>query len=192
MQALIADATLPRADQAQLQFALGKALEQRLHYAQAFAHYARGNQLRRHDAPFDIANFEARSARIRTFFSEQLFAAYAGSGEPSAAPIFIVGLPRSGSTLIEQILASHSQVEGTMELPNIITMVREFDHRDAHGDAYPESVRAVAPQNLAALGRRYLDETRPIRTGRPRFIDKMPNNFSHVGLIQAMLPQATV
>ena len=192
MQALIADATLPRADQAQLQFALGKALEQRLHYAQAFAHYARGNQLRRHDAPFDIANFEARSARIRTFFSEQLFAAYAGSGEPSAAPIFIVGLPRSGSTLIEQILASHSQVEGTMELPNIITMVHQFDDKVAGRDGYPETLRDAPRGLLAALGQRYLEETLSVRTGRPHFTDKLPNNFSHIGLIQLILPNSSI
>ncbi len=79
-----------------------------------------------------------------------------------------------------------------MELPNIVTLVRELDHRDARGDGYPESVRAESPQRLAGLGRRYLDETRPIRTGRPHFIDKMPNNFSHVGLIHAILPQATI
>ncbi len=192
MRALATQEALPRADQAQLQFALGKALEQRREYAQAFDHYVRGNELRRQDAPFDIANFEARSARIRAFFAEQLFAAYAGSGEPSAAPIFIVGLPRSGSTLIEQILASHSQVEGTMELPNIITMVHQFDDKVAGRDGYPETLHGVPRGLLAALGQRYLEETRSMRTGRPHFTDKLPNNFSHVGLIQLILPQALI
>jgi hypothetical protein len=94
--------------------------------------------------------------------------------------------------LVEQILASHASVEGTMELPNIVTMVREFDHLGGGDDAYPESVRSASAERLGALGRRYIDETRPIRAGRPRFIDKMPNNFSHVGLIHAILPNATV
>ena len=192
MQALVARSSADESNQAQLHFALGRALEQRLQHESAFTHYALGNALRRGTSPFDIAKFEAKSRRVAACFDAAFFRERRGTGCPDATPIFIVGLPRSGSTLIEQILASHSRVEGTMELPNIVTMVREFDHRDARGDAYPESVRAVATQDLAALGRRYLDETRPIRTGRPHFIDKMPNNFSHVGLIQAILPQATV
>jgi tetratricopeptide (TPR) repeat protein len=192
MQALVARAAADESSQAQLHFALGRALEQRSKYESAFAQYALGNALRRGASPFDIAKFEAKSQRVAACFDAVFFRERLGAGCADAAPIFIVGLPRSGSTLVEQILASHSQVEGTMELPNIVTMVREFDHRDAHGDSYPESVRAVAPQDLAALGQRYLDETRPIRTGRRHFIDKMPNNFSHVGLIQAILPQATV
>ena len=192
MQSLVARGTAGESNQAQLHFALGRALEQRLQYESAFSHYALGNALRRGAAPFDIAKFEAKSQRVAACFDAAFFRERVSMGCPDAAPIFIVGLPRSGSTLVEQILASHSRVEGTMELPNIVTMVREFDHRDARGDAYPESVRAVAPRDLAALGQRYLDETRPIRAGRPHFIDKMPNNFSHVGLIHAILPLATV
>ena len=115
-----------RSNQAQLHFALGKAFEQREQYPDAFAHYARGNALRRLDAPFDIEQFERRSARIRAFFDDAFFAKRAGSGDPSPAPIFIVGLPRSGSTLVEQILASHSRVEGTMELPNIMNITQSI------------------------------------------------------------------
>ena len=192
MQALAAAATTARADQAQLHFSLGKAFEQRSEYAQAFTHYARGNALRRADAPFDIASFEARSARISAFFAPELFAAYDGSGEPSPAPIFIVGLPRSGSTLIEQILASHSQVQGTMELSNIIRMVHQFDDRVANRDGYPETLRDAPRGLLAALGQRYLEETLPLRAGRAHFTDKLPNNFSHIGLIQLILPQAII
>jgi tetratricopeptide (TPR) repeat protein len=180
------------ANAAQLQFALGRALEQRGDYAQAFDHYAAGNALRRRDAPFNIVKFEAKSARVRACFDSGFFAERVGTGSPDASPIFVVGLPRSGSTLVEQILASHSCIEGTMELPNIVTMVREFDHLGGGNDAYPESVRSASAERLGALGRRYLDETRPIRTGRPRFIDKMPNNFSHVGLIHIIMPNATV
>jgi len=177
---------------AQLHFALGRALEQKREYRAAFSHYATGNALRRREATFDIAKFEAKSRRVIACFDGEFFRERAGSGSADTAPIFIVGLPRSGSTLVEQILASHSSIEGTMELPNIVTMVREFDHVDGQSDAYPESVRAVPTDRLADLGRRYLDETRPIRAGRPHFIDKMPNNFSHVGLIHAILPNAAI
>jgi tetratricopeptide (TPR) repeat protein len=177
---------------AQLNFALGKAFEQQHRYAEAFAYYARGNALRRVDAPFDIEHFERRAARICAFFGKAFFASRTGSGNPSAAPIFIVGLPRSGSTLVEQILASHSLVEGTMELPNIINITHQFDDMTPDRDGYPETVATAPIGLLSALGSRYLAETTPLRTGRERFIDKLPNNFSHVGLIHAILPHATV
>ncbi len=192
MQRLLGAPPRDRPSEAQLHFALGRACEQRADYARAFTHYVRGNALKRQDATFDIAHFERKSARVRATFDAAFFAARAGVGEPDGAPIFVVGLPRSGSTLVEQILASHSRVEGTMELSNVLTLVREFDHLDAARDAYPESVAAAPPARLAALGRRYVEETAPLRRGLPRFIDKMPNNFSHVGLIQAILPNATV
>jgi tetratricopeptide (TPR) repeat protein len=192
MQQLLASDKRERCNEAQLHFALGKAFEQRREYAQAFAHYATGNALRRLDAPFDIEGFERRSARIRTFFDGAFFAARGGSGDPSLAPIFIVGLPRSGSTLVEQILASHSRLEGTMELPNILNIVGEFAAMAASRDAYPESVGSVPAAHLTALGSRYLEETAPLRSGREHFTDKLPNNFSHVGLIHAILPRATV
>jgi len=192
MQELLAGSSVDESNRAQLHFALARALEQRMQYADAFVNYSAGNRLRRVASPFDIAKFEAKSRRVAACFDAAFFRARPGAGISDASPIFIVGLPRSGSTLVEQILASHSKVEGTMELPNIVTMVREFDHRGPEGDGYPESVRGVSAQDLAALGRRYLDETRPIRAGRPHFIDKMPNNFSHVGLIHAILPQAII
>ena len=179
-------------DQAQLHFALGRAFEQRREYPIAFEHYARGNARRRHTSPFDIGFFENKTRRVRECFDADFFVRRPGIGDADPAPIFIVGLPRSGSTLVEQILASHSSIEGTFELPNVLTIVREFDHANAARDAYPESVRETPHAHFAALGRRYIAETAPLRTGRSRFIDKMPNNFSHVGLIHAMLPNATV
>jgi len=183
----------PRDDVAQVHFALGKAFEQRQDYPKAFEHYAQGNTLRSLDAPFDIEGFERRSARIQAFFDRQFFATYAGSGNPSRAPIFIVGLPRSGSTLLEQILASHSHVEGTMELPNIITLVHQFDDMATSRDGYPQTLRDIPSAALAALGSRYMEETAPLRAAeRQHFTDKLPNNFSHIGLIQAILPNATV
>ena len=193
MQGLLASDQRPRNDAAQLHFALGKALEQRQDYPQAFTHYAQGNALRRLDAPFDIEGFERRSARIRDFFNEQYFAAHAGSGHPSRAPVFIVGLPRSGSTLLEQILASHSRVEGTMELPNIITYVHQLDDLAANRDGYPQTLNDIPPAQLGLLGSRYLEDTAPLRAAqREHFTDKLPNNFSHIGFIHAILPHATV
>jgi tetratricopeptide (TPR) repeat protein len=190
MQRLLSSDTRERSNEAQLQFALGKALEQRAAYGQAFAHYAAGNALRRLDEPFDIEVFERRCARIRAFFDDGFFARHRGSGTASSAPIFIVGLPRSGSTLLEQILASHSQVEGTMELPNILNMVAQFDDLAAGRDGYPETVGRASRAQLTALGGRYLEETAPLRSGRAHFTDKLPNNFSHIGLIHAILPSA--
>jgi tetratricopeptide (TPR) repeat protein len=211
MQAVLAAAKTSRRPTAQLQFALGRAYEQRERHAESFAHYAAGNAERRLETPFDIAAFEFKSRRVAAFFDRAFFGARAGQGfvgggggggggvaygvpfgGPYGVPIFIVGLPRSGSTLVEQVLASHSQVEGTMELPNLLTLVREFDQADRAGDAYPESVARATSERLRELGARYLDETRIFRSDRPRFIDKMPNNFSHVGLIHAILPEAFI
>jgi tetratricopeptide (TPR) repeat protein len=177
---------------AHLCFALGKAFEQRGQYAESFDYYSRGNAVRRLDTPFDIEHFERRTARIRAFFGPAFFERCAGGGDPSPAPIFIVGLPRSGSTLIEQILASHSRVEGTMELPNIINITHQFDDMDPGRDGYPEAVGTAPAGLFRALGGRYLEETAPLRTGREHFTDKLPNNFSHIGLIHAMLPRATI
>ncbi|MHB1869894.1 MAG: tetratricopeptide repeat-containing sulfotransferase family protein [Steroidobacteraceae bacterium] len=179
-------------DPAQLHFALGRAMEQRKEYAEAFRHYAEGNALRRRTAPFSIEKFESKSQRIVTGFDRDFFRSRAGSGHADPAPIFIVGLPRSGSTLVEQILASHPQVEGTMELTNILAMVRELDHRGTERDSYPQSALALSMDELAARGRRFIEDTRVLRGDRPYFIDKMPNNFSHIGLIHAILPNAKI
>jgi tetratricopeptide (TPR) repeat protein len=193
MRRLIATDPRGPSNEAQLNFALGKALEQRRSYHEAFAAYTRGAALRRREAPFDIAQFERRCARIRASFDRAFFAARPGAGDPRPAPIFIVGLPRSGSTLVEQILASHSAVEGTMELLNVLNIVREFDDMSPGRNAYPEAVGSASLERFAELGRRYLEQTAPLLgLDRPRFTDKLPNNFSHVGLIHAILPHATV
>jgi len=192
MLGLLASDAEDGAGSAQLHFALGRALEHKRQYREAFGHYLTGNALRRKSSPFSIAKFEDKSRRVTALFNGEFLARRTGAGCADGAPIFIVGLPRSGSTLVEQILASHSCVEGTMELPNMLTIVRELDQRNASSDSYPESVAALSRERLGELGQRYLDETRPIRTTRPRFIDKMPNNFSHVGLIHLILPKATI
>ncbi|MBS0579334.1 MAG: sulfotransferase [Proteobacteria bacterium] len=192
MQAVLAAGRHAPGGEAQLHFALGKALEQRGRYPESFAHYRRGNALRRLEQPFDIGKYERRIGRLIQVFDAAFFAARAHGGNPDPAPIFIVGLPRSGSTLLEQVLASHSQVEGTMELPNIIHMVHEFEDTSADRDGYPEAVLRVSGPELRALGDRYLAETAPLHRDRPRFTDKLPNNFSHVGLIHAILPNASI
>jgi len=192
MQQLLTGDRIESSARAQLYFALGKAFEQREQYSGAFEYYSRGNALRRLDAPFDMDHFERRTARICAFFDASFFSDHAGSGDADPAPIFIVGLPRSGSTLLEQILASHSRVEGTMELPNIVNIAHQFDDMTADRDGYPETVGSAPHGLLSALGSRYLEETAPLRTGRERFIDKLPNNFSHIGLIHAILPHATI
>ena len=192
IEALLSGDRRERSNEAQLHFALGKALEQRRQYHESFQHYAQGNALRRLDAPFNIDGFARRSERIRSFFDRAFFTAHADAGEPDASPIFIVGLPRSGSTLVEQILASHPRVAGTMELTNILQIVHVFDDMSEARDGYPETVRSATSAQLTGLGTRYLAQVAPLRGGRAHFTDKLPNNFSHVGLIHAILPRATI
>jgi tetratricopeptide (TPR) repeat protein len=192
MQGLVKGEDCDDDDQAQLHFALGRAHEHQKNYSAAFRHYSIGNTRRRKTVPFGIEIFENKTQRVRELYDAAFFTGRANAGFQDSAPIFVVGLPRSGSTLLEQILASHSSVEGTFELPNVLTMVREFDHRNPEHDAYPENVREAPLEQFAMLGRRYIDETAPIRAGRPHFIDKMPNNFNHVGLIHCILPKAVI
>lgn len=193
MRAALARPGLPEAEALQLHFALGKALEDRGDYEAAFRHYAEGNERRRAELGYRADDTTARVARIERTYTRDFFADRAGAGAPDADPIFVVGLPRAGSTLIEQILSSHSQVEGTMELPEVISITREL--RAASGEArnYHAALAALAPAQLRELGQRYLDNTRIHRkAGAPFFIDKMPNNFLHVGLIHLMLPNARI
>jgi tetratricopeptide (TPR) repeat protein len=192
MQQVLQSSQTPDKTRVQMNFAVGRALEQRQQYSEAFAHYVAGNVARRRTAPFDAAAFEQKCRRVAATFSAQFLSARAGFGYADASPIFVVGLPRSGSTLVEQVLASHSSIEGTMELPHILRFVRELDHWQGRSDTYPESLIGISHELLALLGARFIDETRIYRSGRPRFIDKMPNNFSHIGLIQLILPNATI
>jgi cytochrome c-type biogenesis protein CcmH/NrfG len=193
LQDALRRATVP-ADRYHLHFALGKALEDRRDWAASFFHYAEGNRLRRAELPYDPARTTAHLDESRALLTAAAFAARKG-GHPSNAPIFVVGLPRSGSTLIEQILASHPDVEGTMELPDIGTIAADLGGRDG-GDAdegYIPRLLALSAEQRLALGQRYLDCTRIQRkTERPRFVDKMPNNFAHIGLIRLILPNAAI
>ncbi|HEY2482657.1 MAG TPA: sulfotransferase [Caulobacteraceae bacterium] len=186
MTSQLAAPGLTREDRLHLHFALGKALEDRGQAQEAFAHYAAGARLRRQDETYEAETETALSRRSMRLFTKAFFADRAGVGAASDAPIFIVGLPRSGSTLVEQILASHSAVEGTMELPDIGYLAGALK-------GYPQALTALDPAALAALGEAYLERTAIHRKlGRPHFIDKMPNNFHHVGFIHLILPGARI
>ena len=182
-------------DRYHLCFALGKALEDRGEYSESFAFYERGNALKKAECRYRPEPLE-RNARLQaSVCTREFFAARQGFGARGNSPIFIVGLPRSGSTLIEQILSSHSRVEGTMELADIPRLAQELKGRDpvdAPVPRYPAVLAELTSEDFARLGERYLDETRVYRTGKPFFIDKMPNNFRHLGLIHLMLPNARI
>jgi tetratricopeptide (TPR) repeat protein len=195
MQAQVAREDLNDTDRLQFEFALGKALEDAGEFAASFAHYASGNALRRAAVLYDRNETTRLVQRSETLYTREFFAARAGFGCRAPDPIFIVGLPRAGSTLLEQILASHSQVEGTRELPDVPGFALELGIRGVRGEppAYPQSVAGLTRAELTSLGERYLTQTRPNRLlGRPHFIDKMPGNFLHVGLIHLMLPNARI
>jgi tetratricopeptide (TPR) repeat protein len=194
MRAAQADPSINRIDHYHLCFALGKALEDRGDHAEAFASYEAGNRLKREELRYDPARIEAEMVAQKRACTPALFAAKSGSGALASDPIFIVGLPRAGSTLLEQILASHSQVEGTSELPDILALAHRLDGRRRVDEEarYPANLGEIAIEELTAFGEAYLRDTAIYRTGRPFFIDKMPNNFRHIGLIHLILPNARI
>jgi tetratricopeptide (TPR) repeat protein len=195
MRRQLADPALGAEDRLHFHYALGKALEDRGDYADSFRQYADGARLRRAERPYDAAESHDQMLRSKALFIEGFFAERAGGGSPAPDPIFIVGLPRAGSTLIEQILASHSAVEGTMELPDITTLARRLGRPGsrAEGRRYPEALADLDGEARLALGEEYLERTRIHRKkGRPLFIDKMPNNLHHIGLIRLILPNAKI
>jgi hypothetical protein len=183
-------------DRLHLHFALGKALEDRGRYEESWKHYSCGNAMRRTASRYRPEFSEINTQRQIEVCTRRFFAERANAGAPDPAPIFIVGLPRSGSTLIEQILASHSLVEATQELHDIPRIVQELQRGSEPSDPkYPGALRDLATEDLRGLGERYLTEIQGYRTQKPGtkfFIDKMPNNFRHVGLIQLMLPNAKI
>jgi len=182
-------------DELHLHFALGKALEDRGEYSGSFAHYAAGAAIRRSQVTYDADTITRRVQTYKQVFSPRLFADAPAAACDSAAPLFVVGLPRSGSTLVEQILASHSAVEGTLELPDIGHLVEELTRTASEraGDSYPQTLERLSSADLRLLGEAYLERTRIHRkAGTPRFIDKMPNNFMHVGFIHLILPRARI
>lgn len=181
-------------DRYHLCFALGKAHEDRDDVEAAFRFYERGNALKKAELRYDADAMTAELALQKEACGPALFEKHDGKGCPDDAPIFIVGLPRAGSTLLEQILASHSMVDGTMELPNILAIAHRLNGRRKQGEAprYPGILHELSHTQLRELGERYIEETKIYRAGAPFFIDKMPNNFRHIGLIKLILPNAKV
>jgi predicted Zn-dependent protease len=182
----------PLVDRYHLCFALGKALEDRGEYAESFRFYAMGNALKKEECRYQPEVLERTIERQIELCTPEFFEQRRGYGCDDPSPIFIVGLPRAGSTLLEQILASHSQVEGTMELADIPRLVSALDLH-ASGTRYPGVLAQPSADDYRAFGEAYIRDTRHYRVGnRPFFIDKMPNNFRHVSLIQLMLPNAKI
>jgi tetratricopeptide (TPR) repeat protein len=189
MAALLGRKDLSPGDRLHIEFALGKALEDTGEFAASFAHYAEGARLRRAALPYDAAGTSAHVERSIAIFTEAFFETRQGWGAAEPDPIFIVGLPRSGSTLIEQVLSSHSEVEGAMELPDVALMAEGL----MRAGPYPEGLAGMDAGRARAMGEAYLASTRAQRRqGRPFFIDKAPNNFLHLGLIRLILPNAKV
>jgi tetratricopeptide (TPR) repeat protein len=195
MRAQLQNPSLSKTDRLHFCFAMGKALEDREEFEESFKHYAEGNRLRREVGPYNPQELENHVRRCKTMLTKEFFATRAGYGAADADPIFVLGLPRSGSTLVEQILASHSAVEGTMELPNIASIAKSLEDSDAGRDSngYLSALAELGPEELRELGQSYLEQTRVHRKlGTPHFIDKMPNNFAHAGLIHLILPNARI
>jgi len=190
-----ADPDISALNRVNLGFALGKALEDRGDHAGSWAAYQRSNAAKRAESSYSGDVFEINTREQRRVCTPAFFAARTDWGDPAPDPIFVLGLPRSGSTLIEQILASHSQVEGTQELPDIQRIVHELQGRDMDLDnpRYPGVLPDLDAAAIRRFGEQYMADTRTHRAlGRPRFIDKMPNNFRHIGLIHLILPNATI
>ncbi|GGY91751.1 tetratricopeptide repeat-containing sulfotransferase family protein [Novosphingobium colocasiae] len=189
MTAALADPDASEDDVMHLNFALAKALEDAGSPREAFDRYATANALRLRQQPYRAETTTRAVDRAIALYTPAFLASRAGQGCPAADPVFVLGMPRAGSTLIEQILSSHSQVEGTMELPDVIALVGELSDEGN----YPAVVRTLPPERLRALGEAYLDRTRvQRREGKPLFIDKTPNNWLHAGLIHLMLPNARI
>jgi tetratricopeptide (TPR) repeat protein len=181
-------------DRYHLCFALGKALEDRAEFTESFRFYERGNALKKDEIRYDSDTLERNMRRQTAVCTPEFFAARAGWGCDRADPIFVVGLPRAGSTLIEQILASHSTVEGTKELADIPRLVQHLNGRESDDmkPRYPAVLAELSADRLRQLGEKFIADTQVYRSGKPFFIDKMPNNFRHIGLIHLILPNAKI
>nr|WP_321511159.1 sulfotransferase [uncultured Hyphomonas sp.] len=194
MEAAAASPDLDHASRIHIAFALGKAREDRKDYDKAFEAYASGNALKHQTVRYTTEQMQAELSAQKTHCTQDLFEKQSGKGCPAPDPIFIVGLPRAGSTLIEQILASHPQVDGTLELPNILSLAHRLRGRSqiTDRDRYPRILHDMSKEDLGALGEDYIENTRIHRQGAPFFTDKMPNNFRHIGLIHLILPNAKI
>ncbi|QZD86718.1 tetratricopeptide repeat-containing sulfotransferase family protein [Qipengyuania psychrotolerans] len=192
MRDQVQSADLSFMDRVHLSFALGKALEDRKEFEDSFGFYEQGNELKRAQTRYSADAMSDELAKQREVCTSELFEQRRSAGYDAPDPIFIVGLPRAGSTLLEQILASHSQVDGTLELPNILALAHRLRGRKAGQSLYPQVLHDLPDDQLRAFGKAFIEDTRIHRQGAQFFIDKMPNNFRHIGLISLILPNAKI
>jgi tetratricopeptide (TPR) repeat protein len=192
MEALLESDDLSAESIVQLHNALGLHYEARHEYERAFDFFERGNELRRQSERYDPVDTEDLNDRLIEVFNAEFLTQHEGSGDPDRSPIFIVGLPRSGSTLIEQILASHSQVEGTHELIDLSRITQMIPKKYQASELFPKSLLDLDTENFAELGALYVSRTRKYRAGRAHFVDKNPNNFIYVGILKLILPNARI
>ncbi|WP_306250465.1 tetratricopeptide repeat-containing sulfotransferase family protein [Parvularcula sp. IMCC14364] len=194
MRKAVAGSHLTHMQRVHFNFALGKAYEDRADYEKSFEFYQHGNELKRLQSRYDADKMTAEINAQKEICTPDLFSKHVNKGCAAPDPIFIVGLPRAGSTLLEQILATHSQVDGTLELPNILSLAHRLRGRisSAEETRYPSILHDLTPEQLATYGEEYIANTRIHRQQAPFFTDKMPNNFRHIGLIHLILPNARI
>ena len=194
MLVLQQDDNLSFMERVHLCFALGKAFEDNKDIEQSFDFYEQGNQLKKSQSRYDALQITKELELQREYVTEKLLSEKRDFGNASPDPIFIVGMPRSGSTLIEQILSSHSQVDGTLELPNVLSLSQRLRRHAVNGTTpgYPQVLESLSQKELSQFGEEFIEDTRSHRQGAPLFIDKMPNNFRHIGLIKLILPNAKI
>lgn len=194
MAALADNPNLSFMDRVYINFALGKAYEDEDDYAKAFTHYRTGNALKKSQSRYRAEQMSEEFAAQKEVFTKDFLSSLQGSGHPATDPIFILGLPRAGSTLLEQILSSHSNVDGTLELPNILSLSQRLRRTAVQGTipGYPAILKQINRDNFAGFGKQFIDDTFCHRQGAAYFIDKMPNNFRHIGLIKLILPNAKI
>jgi tetratricopeptide (TPR) repeat protein len=189
MQNELSKVDIEQDDKSHLEFALAKVYEDRKQFDTAFNYYQNGNASKNHVSHYSQAKLSENVEAQKSVFTPDFFKTHQDLGEQTPDPIFIVGLPRAGSTLLEQILASHSQVDGTMELHNVMGLAARLSGSKS---GYPFVVNEIDQDFFARFGKQFIEDTRCYRQGAAFFIDKMPNNFMHIGLIKAILPNAKI
>ena len=184
------DTEISDIERCQMHFALGKAYEVKKDYNNSFINYSKGNRVKKGLIKYSSRETSQKTKKVLDFFIEENISSLSNSSILDRDPIFVLGMPRSGSTLVDQIISSHSMVDGTQELPNIIKIAAELNSDS--DDNYPEVLKDLKSNELSALGLNYISETKWARESAPFFIDKMPNNFIHIGLIKTILPNAKI
>ena len=184
------DTEISDIERCQMHFALGKAYEVKKDYNNSFINYSKGNRVKKGLIKYSSRETSEKTKKVLDFFNEENISSLSNSSTLDRDPIFVLGMPRSGSTLVDQIISSHSMVDGTQELPNIIKIAAELNNDS--DDNYPEVLEDFKSNELSALGLDYIRETKWARESAPFFIDKMPNNFIHIGLIKTILPNAKI